>query len=101
MSKQSELDEILIELINRVEWCVGVPGAVSIDRKREYTAYTEAKLAILDWNNKQMSELLDRLAIEVRDSDYIGIAETIQSERNKLTMANSPQLDKLKENTGE
>ena len=57
----------------------------------------KAKQAILDWNNKQMSELLDRLAIEVRDSDYIGIAETIQSERNKLTMANSPQLDKLKE----
>ena len=51
----------------------------------------------LDWHNKQMSELLDRLAIEVRDSDYIGIAETIQSERNKLTMANPPQLDKLKE----
>ena len=57
----------------------------------------KAKYAILDWHNKQMSELLDRLAIEVRDSDYIGIAETIQSERNKLTMANSPQLDKLKE----
>ena len=56
-----------------------------------------AKQAIIDWHNKQMSELLDRLAIEVRASDYIGIAETIQSERNKLTMANSPQLDKLKE----
>ena len=34
-------------------------------------------------------------------SDYIGIAETIQSERNKLTMANSPQLDKLKERDDE
>ena len=55
------------------------------------------KRAIRIWHNKQMSELLDRLAIEVRASDYIGIAETIQSERNKLTMANSPQLDKLKE----
>ena len=44
----------------------------------------KAKQAILNWHNKQMSELLDRLAIEVRASDYIGIAETIQSERNKL-----------------
>ena len=44
----------------------------------------ELTKALLDWHNKQMSELLDRLAIEVRDSDYIGIAETIQSERNKL-----------------
>ena len=55
------------------------------------------KRAIRIWHNKQMSELLDRLAIEVRASDYIGIAETIQSERNKLTMANSPQLDNRKE----
>lgn len=43
-----------------------------------------AKQAIIDWHNKQVEEVLDRLAIEVRASDYIGIAETIQSERNKL-----------------
>ena len=40
--------------------------------------------AILDWHNEQIEAVLDRLAIEVRASDYIGIAETIQSERNKL-----------------
>ena len=91
--KPQELDEILNQLVSKTadasygEWeVVGLP---------------EAKQAMLDWHNKQMSELLDRLAIEVRDSDYIGIAETIQSERNKLTMANSPQLDKLKERDDE
>ena len=45
---------------------------------------TDTKQALLDWHNKQTDGLLDRLAIEVRTSDYIGIAETIQSERNKL-----------------
>ena len=54
MTKQSELDEILIELINRIELCAGVPGSVSIGREREYAAYTEAKLAILGWHNKQV-----------------------------------------------
>ena len=56
---------------------------------------------ITAYTNKQIEAVLDRLAIEVRASDYIGIAETIQSERNKLTMANSPQLDKLKERDDE
>ena len=90
-----ELYEILEDLVRDSQEDVSDFKLNSLPR--EILAENRAKLAILDWNNKQMSELLDRLAIEVRASDYIGIAETIQSERNKLTMANSPQLDKLKE----
>ena len=90
------LDEILNAVTNFTYDAMAHPGDPLVGTLPTMDKAT-AKLAILDWNNKQMSELLDRLAIEVRASDYIGIAETIQSERNKLTMANSPQLDKLKE----
>ena len=90
------LDEILNAVTNFTYDAMAHPGDPLVGTLPTMDKAT-AKLAILDWHNKQMSELLDRLAIEVRDSDYIGIAETIQSERNKLTMANSPQLDKLKE----
>lgn len=85
--KPQELDEILENLTT----------AASDGKFIDDGSIGEAKVDILNWHNRQMSELLDRLAIEVRASVYIGIAETIQSERNKLTMANSPQLDKLKE----
>ncbi len=98
-----ELDEILKE-IREASWSMGLQNAplCQLHNPRNNNRATDkAKQAILDWHNKQMSELLDRLAIEVRASDYIGIAETIQSERNKLTMANSPQLDKLKERDDE
>ena len=76
-----------------------IDAEIKVGHREQHIDYIVQE--ILDWHNKQMSELLDRLAIEVRASDYIGIAETIQSERNKLTMANSPQLDKLKERDDE
>ena len=77
MSKQSELDEIVREFTR------------SAYQKPESTFlnaiyYQKFKEELLDWHNEQIEAVLDRLAIEVRASDYIGIAETIQSERNKL-----------------
>ena len=57
--------------------------------------------SILDWHNKQVEAVLDRLESKASydpsgRSPLINPLE-IQAERNKLTMANSPQLDKLKE----
>ena len=46
--------------------------------------------AILDWNNKQILESLDRLLVEVKqaydkEGDFLEMAvDTIQAERNKL-----------------
>lgn len=69
-----ELDEILAKHNGELGLPWEDPDVVTSDTKQ----------ALLDWHNKQTEGLLDRLAIEVRASDYIGIAETIQSERNKL-----------------
>ena len=70
----------------------------------------QTKQDILDWHNKQVEEVLDRLEGRARgafdyEADIEEYAEdvltSIQAERNKLTMANSPQLDKLKERDDE
>ena len=98
-----ELDVILNE-VRYASWSMGLQSSSQEDlhsSSNNSRGTSEAKQAILDWHNKQVGVVLDRLAIEVRASDYIGIAETIQSERNKLTMANLPQLDKLKERDDE
>ena len=50
----------------------------------------DIKQALLDWHNKQMSELLYRLLVEVKsaydkEGDFLGMAvDIIEAERNKL-----------------
>ena len=80
-----ELDEILDEFLTDIYMNNEhfAANQEALDKTKE-----EPMQAILDWHNKQTLELLDRLAIEVRASDYIGIAETIQSERNMLNKSN-------------
>ena len=59
--------------------------------------------ALLDWHNKQVVEVLDRLESQSRRADdctddtLVVKMIRVGAERNRLTMANSPQLDKLKE----
>lgn len=92
---QAEIDKILRRLVNRVEryafekWDSQPKDYPPGFREVLFTQNMEdeATEAILDWHNKQIEAVLGRLAIEVRASDYIGIAETIQSERNKLKEA--------------
>lgn len=42
----TELDAILDTLINQVEWSIQLPGAISVDRKKEIKAKNEALDAI-------------------------------------------------------
>ena len=49
-----ELDEVLYELANNVEWCVEVCGAPPVDRYRETNAINAAKQAILDWVSREV-----------------------------------------------
>ena len=80
-SNTQELDEILDAFAS---------GEVSPHWKDKRKTYTklEANQAILDWHNKQIEAVLDRLEKEINTgrtftNDYV-ISEAIEAERNKL-----------------
>ena len=75
---QAELEDILDTLAEK--------SADSDSRLGYVDAYVfaqEAKQAILDWHNKQVEEVLDRLTVADNISDR-ACSEAIQAERNKL-----------------
>lgn len=78
MSKPLNADDELRLQVHGAVASVAAGFIVSVQAKDEIM-----QLILAD-RKKQIEEMLDRLAIEVRASDYIGIAETIQAERNKL-----------------
>ena len=102
-----KLDEILKE-VREASWSMGLQGA-PLDQlhnpRNNKRATNKAKQAIIDWHNKQLEEVLDKIMWAYKNplegTGYVSIEHVIEFERNKLTMANSPQLDKLKENTDE
>ena len=86
MSKQSEL-RIELEHMFASAWQDGVHHLNPKYLRRD-TLFTDRALELITaYTDKKIEAVLDRLAIEVRASDYIGIAETIQAERNKLKEA--------------
>ena len=80
-----ELDEILERL--RL-WC-----ATDNPKALRSLNNLEAKEALLDWHNKQIEEVLDRLLVKVRraydkEGDFLEmVVDTIKAERNKLKEA--------------
>lgn len=71
-----ELDEIL------TVFAYGEYSPHWTDERKTYTKL-EAKQSILDWHNKQVEELLDRLTVADNISDR-ACSEAIQAERANL-----------------
>ena len=83
-NSQAELDEILRMLENELAW-------PNIDKQYAHLGAVdvgEAKQAIINWHNKQVEAVLDRLEKEINTgrtftNDYV-ISEAIQSERDRI-----------------
>ena len=109
----SELDEILEDLVRDSQEDVSDFKLNSLPR--EILAENRAKQAILDLIDRKVKEAeLQARIDEARKiyTNYIPAGTLVgkavlkrikryKAERNKLTMANSPQLDKLKERNDE
>lgn len=74
-----ELDEILHHLNNKM------PTPVTYNESKKRTDdLIEAKQAILDWHNKQVEEVLDRLDKYLKDEISIRPRNAIEAERERL-----------------
>ena len=95
-----ELDDVLFEAVEAAATYTHNVTAEEADYIQN-----KAKQAVIDWHNKQMLELLDRLSAEVkraydREGDFLEMAvDTIEAERNKLNPSKSTPFNELKEST--
>lgn len=90
---QAELDEQIKEFVLDIWHLALDEGYGTSERRSKLVVERENEFlqATLDWHNKQVEELLDRLEKEINTgrtftNDYV-ISEAIETERNKLKKA--------------
>ena len=108
-----ELDEILKE-VREASWSMGLQNA-PLDQlhnpRNNKRATDKAKQAIIDWHNKQIEEVLDRLEAQWGETidntlgkpiriKFVSV-DAIQAERNRLNQSKSTHFNKLKEKRDE
>ena len=100
-----ELDEILTKLArettlaDRAADIATTADGVKVASKRFQWSIGEAKLAILDWHNKQIEAELEALREELKHEDLKTISQIITARIDKLNPSKSTPSNKLKEST--